>query len=177
MKLPIKLDKLLAPRSIFMLMALGVTVLIFLILNHERSSHNLSPSQKDSENAASPEKPHPSTTTGSTWAEAGKKLLGLEQKREEVTNFVQERFKKQPTEAIATVESPQKNMTTTTVKALSVNHQPAMPVSDNAEISPKQSSQIKPRQLRKPCRNCRKKKSSRHHKRGFLTNSFNLRTN
>jgi len=93
MKLPINLDSLLKPLSLFLLLALLITGAIYGVLNDEQRAREASNLQKDILSAM-PSTMSASSNKSVTWAEAGKQLLALEEKRETATQLFQERFKK-----------------------------------------------------------------------------------
>ena len=156
MKLPINLDKLLQPLSLFLLIALLSTGAIYAILNDEQRAKEASNLQK--EIMAAIPSAISSTTKGVTWAEAGKDLLALETKRETVTQLFQERFKKPDPK----VDDPNASENHT-LKTLGMRVQPIVIAdpSDISKISINNSSNPKIKKRKKsPC-HCTTKKTRR----------------
>ncbi|MEN9461926.1 MAG: hypothetical protein RIS84_1946 [Pseudomonadota bacterium] len=102
MQLPISLNSLLHPRPLFVLIALSSSVAIYGVLNDEQRVKEASHLQKEMPSVA-PAVVDESASKGLTWAEAGKQLLALEEKRETATQLFQERFNK-------TEENPDKTL-------------------------------------------------------------------
>lgn len=169
MKLPINLDSLRKPLSVFLLIALFITVTVYGVLNDEQRAKEASNLQKEILSAM------PSSVSSAmsankevTWSEAGKQLLALEAKREEVTQLFQERFKK--TETPKSTAPP---ATPSTMKSLGVAHVQPIVVADpsdtlatSAPVTPTHNLQQNPKKKikkRKPraCCVCKMKKTKR----------------
>jgi Zn-dependent metalloprotease len=118
MKLPINLDSLLKPLSVFLLTALLVTGAIYGILHDEQRAKEASNLQK--EILAAIPSSSMSNNREVTWTEAGKQLLALEEKRETVTQLFQENFKKTDTKTEPTKSTENQNLQSFKVKNLSV---------------------------------------------------------
>lgn len=123
MKLPINLDKLLRPLFLFLLIALLVTGAIYAVLNDEQRAKEASHAQKDSASALTPSSM--STNKEVTWAEAGKQLLALEEKREVATQLFQENFKK----TVPKIDAP-KSTESQGMKSLGVGHSQPIVIAD-----------------------------------------------
>ncbi|MEN9848658.1 MAG: hypothetical protein RL368_1398 [Pseudomonadota bacterium] len=81
MKLPINLDSLLHPRPLFVLIALSSSIAIYGVLNDDQRAREAAYLQKETP-SVTPAPIIESSPKAVTWAEAGKQLLILEEKRE-----------------------------------------------------------------------------------------------
>ena len=166
MKLPINLDKLLKPLSLFLLFALLITGAIYAVLNDEQRAKEAANLQKDILSAI-PSALNGNTQQGVTWTEAGKELLALEESRKIATDLFQTRVKKSVPKTDA--PNPSENQA---LKALRAGQAQPIVVADPTDappspitptpVKPKKPNgkKIKKRKLPACCR-CTTKKVSR----------------
>lgn len=153
MKLPINLDSLLKPLSVFLLIALLVTGAIYGILHDEQRAKEAAHLQK--EILAAIPSSSMSTNRDVTWTEAGKQLLTLEEKREIVTQLFQENFKKTDAKT-----EPTQSAENQSLKSFGVKNSPVQVIPDPTALVKTPTPSAVVNTHKKTAKNLKKRKSA-----------------